>query len=118
MNSFRWLVILPILLTASILHIGCKSETEQGASGSSGSDQTQSSPSSSATWAIAKLDVGAAGISMEPLESTDSGEAETLFKSLSPNATGIDFVNPIDQSHPWKYPVSYTHLTLPTILLV
>ena len=103
MNSFRWLVILPILLTASILHIGCKSETEQGASGSSGSDQTQSSPSSSATWAIAKLDVGAAGISMEPLESTDSGEAETLFKSLSPNATGIDFVNPIDQSHPWKY---------------
>jgi len=49
------------------------------------------------------LDVGPAGLSAEPLESASSGGAEIVFESLSPDTTGIDFVNPIDQSHPQKY---------------
>ena len=76
----------------SLLLIGCQSDTDQA-----------SSPDSSTQAAIAKLDVGPAGLSVEPLESASSGDAEIVFESLSPDSTGIDFVNPIDQSHPQKY---------------
>ena len=40
---------------------------------------------------------------MEPLESATSGKSATVFESLSSDSTGIDFVNPIDQSHPQKH---------------
>ena len=51
----------------------------------------------------ANLDIGPAGISSEPLEANNPGDTEFQFQSLSPSSTGIDFVNPIDQSHPSKY---------------
>ena len=92
MNSFRYLTTLLALLMVSLLLIGCQSDTDQA-----------SSPDSSTQAAIAKLDVGPAGLSVEPLESASSGDAEIVFESLSPDSTGIDFVNPIDQSHPHKY---------------
>ena len=31
------------------------------------------------------------------------GEAETTFESLSSDKTGVNFVTPIDQSHPQSY---------------
>ena len=93
MNSFRYLTTLPIIFIVSLLLIGCQSDTEQASSPDSSTSQAK----------IVKLDVGPAGLSVEPLESASSGDAEIVFESLSPDTTGIDFVNPIDQSHPQKY---------------
>ena len=109
MNLIHSLKNLPIPLMVSLLLIGCRGDSKQEASGDTGAEQTQLSPDSSATQAlasgamIAKLDVGPAGISAEPFEPATSSEAATVFESLSPDRTGLDFVNPIDQSHPQKY---------------
>jgi len=108
MGSLRFLTNLLILMTVSLL-IGCRAETNPESASSSDSSQAGSSSdlsgntAESASKPITKLNIGAAGITAEPLESPTSGKAETVFESLSPEMTGVDFVNPIDQSHPQKY---------------
>ena len=93
----------------SLLLIGCRTEKKETASGNGASQNGSASYSgttsagSSGTTIIAKLDVGPAGISSEPLEPSTTGQAETVFQSLSLDTTGIDFVNPIDQSHAQQY---------------
>ena len=82
----------------SLLLLGCQSDTDQASLPDSSTNQAKTARTS-----IVKLDVGPAGLSMEPLESASRGDAEILFESLSSDSTGIDFVNPIDQSHPQKY---------------
>lgn len=97
MNSFRSLINLPTLLMVSLLLIACREDTKQKTPDSSATQAT------TAGTTVAKLELGPAGISAEPLESATRGEAETVFESLSSDRTGLDFVNPIDQSHPRKY---------------
>jgi hypothetical protein len=89
----------------SLLLVGCQTDTQQE---KLGDNITDTSADSNATQRvggakIAKLDVGEAGVSFEPLGSLSNGESELVFESLSPTATGIDFVNPIDQKDPQKY---------------
>ena len=107
MKLLRLLKNLPILLMVSLLLIGCKTETVQKAPGDNGAAQTDSEPGTTQATArrttITKLEVGPAGISSEPFEKTSTGGSELAFESLSSDTTGIDFVNPIDQSHPDKY---------------
>ena len=97
MNSFRSLINLPTLLMVTLPLIACRSETKQEAPDSSATQTT--TPEAITT----KPDLGPAGISAEPLEAVAAGETETVFVSLPPEITGIDFVNPIDQSHPQKH---------------
>jgi len=93
MTPTRYLKNLTKILFLALVFVGCQSDTQQ-----------KSSPdSSSVKRTTVKLDVGPAGITMQPLLSATSGRTETLFESLSSDSTGIDFVNPIDQSHPQKY---------------
>ena len=96
MNLFNSLTSRPalLLLMVCLLVIGCQSDTEQEAVGDKGAGQGTT---------ITELDVGPAGLSGEPLEAAKTGEAGFVFESLSSDVTGIDFVNPIDQSHPQKY---------------
>lgn len=98
MTSSRSLKNLPTLFLASLLFVGCQSGAEQETVG----DNEPANAESTATTS-AKLDLGPAGISLEPLEPSTEGNSETLFASLSSDSTGIDFVNPIDQSHPQKH---------------
>ncbi|MEN8865698.1 MAG: FG-GAP-like repeat-containing protein [Akkermansiaceae bacterium] len=93
MNSFRSLINLPSLLSLSFLVVSCRTDSEVKTSGSSTTEVS----------GITKLELGPAGLSAEPLEAATSGKAETVFESLSPEMTGIDFVNPIDQAHPQKH---------------
>jgi len=79
MNSFRCLKNLSTLLIVSLLLIGCQSDTVQASS-----PDPSTSEVSTLGVTNAKLDLGAAGISVEPLESTSSGNAEIVFESLSP----------------------------------
>ncbi|YCM44529.1 FG-GAP-like repeat-containing protein [Verrucomicrobiaceae bacterium 227] len=109
MNSIRSLKNLSTPLVVSLLLIACREDNKQEAPDDSGADQPQSSLDSSATQEPtsggmpAVLDPGPAGLSAEPLEAVTSGGAGTVFESLSPDQTGLDFVNPIDQSHPQKH---------------
>ena len=109
MNSFRSLTKLPTLLMVSLLIVGCRTATEQDAPGDNAAGQTESSPDSDVNIAttartiITRLDVGPAGISVQPLEPANSGASEIVFESLPSASTGIDFVNPIDRSHPDEY---------------
>ena len=113
MNSFRFLKSLPTILMVSFLFVGCQQDTKPAASSESDPANTESSNSNAtratatgttaARKTIAKLDVGAAGILQEPLEAATNSESKFVFESLSSETTGIDFVNPIDQSHPNKY---------------
>ena len=145
MNSLPSLTGLGVLLLVSVLSLGCRSEAKRETSSDQGAGQTIPSNGSrdAKEQTIAKIDVGPAGLSMEPLESAASGATENMFESLSSDKTGIDFSNPVDYSHPQQYlfatvvtcggvaigdvdndgwpdvfftsgPVSYTHLTLPT----
>ena len=109
MNSLPSLTSLVVLLLVSVLSFGCRSETKRETSSDQDSGQTVPSNGSRDTKipparkAIAKLDVGPAGLSMEPLESAVSGASENMFQSLSSDKTGIDFSNAVDYSHPQQY---------------
>jgi len=93
-KSTRFLTNLSVLLMVPFLFVGCQPETKL---------ETSNNKVSPTGTTIAKLDVGPAGLSAEPLQPTTSDAAATMFQSLSPDATGIDFVNPIDYSHPQQY---------------
>jgi hypothetical protein len=103
MNSFRYLKNLSTLLLLSLLLIGCQSETEQAPVSDTSSVQTPNTQTSNVQTQAAQYDAGPSGISAEPLQTRTDGDAKTLFQPLYESATGIDFVNPIDQSHPQKY---------------
>ena len=93
MTSFHSLTTISTLLFVSLLLVGCQSDTDSKLASDSGTHQATT----------VKHEVGPAGLSTEPLESATSGSAGTVFESLSSDSTGIDFVNPIDQSHPQKH---------------
>ncbi|MEJ6727595.1 MAG: VCBS repeat-containing protein, partial [Akkermansiaceae bacterium] len=97
MNSFRSLINLPTLLVVALPLISCRSETKQETSDSTLAEAAAPEATT------AQLNLGPAGISGEPLESLSSGAAETVFTSLPSEMTGINFTNPIDQSHPQKH---------------
>ena len=109
MSLLPYLKSLVVLLLVSVLSFGCRSETKRETSSDQDSGQTVPSNGSRDTKipparkAIAKLDVGPAGLSMEPLESAVSGASENMFQSLSSDKTGIDFSNAVDYSHPQQY---------------
>ena len=91
MNSFRSLKNLSLLLITASLLTACRSDKKQEALDSSSISEAP------------KAELGPAGISAEPLESSTKGNSQTVFESLSTDQTGIDFINPIDQSHPQKH---------------
>ena len=110
MISSRSLKNLPALLLVTLFFLGCQREAKHHAVDDNGAGQTQApipdsgiASTNPAATGFAKLDLGPAGISLEPLKSTTRGNTGTLFESLSSDSTGIDFVNPIDQSHPQKH---------------
>ena len=95
MNSSRFLTTLSTLLVMSLLFVGCqKSETQL---------ETSNNKVSPTGTTIAKLNVGPAGLSAEPLQPATGDAAATIFQSLSPEATGVDFANAVDYSHPQQY---------------
>ena len=94
MNPSRFLTTLSTLLVMSFLFVGCQSKTQT---------ETSNNKVSATGTTIAKLDVGPAGLSAEPLEPTANDVAATMFQSLSSDTTGVDFVNSIDYSHPQQY---------------
>ena len=49
------------------------------------------------------VDIGPGGISSTPLAATNGGTPNVLFRLLSPQETGVDFVNQVDTSHAMKY---------------
>ena len=102
MKSFCCPIELPALLVVLLLISGCNSNSEKESPDVGGASQVEFE-SNAANFVIAKLDVGPAGISSEPLESATRGESGSLFKSISSDSTGLDFVNPIDQSHVQRY---------------
>ena len=94
MNSSRFLTNLSSLFVVSLLFVGCQSETQL---------ETSNNKVSPTGTTIAKLNVGPAGLSAEPLQPATGDAAATMFQSLSPEATGVDFANAVDYSHPQQY---------------
>lgn len=93
MNSFRSLINFQSLLMVSFLLVSCRTDTEEKLHDSSAAE----------VRGITKLELGSAGLSAEPLKAATKGDGDTVFESLSSEMTGIDFVNPIDHSHPQKH---------------